>query len=73
MPIKGEDFVKLTDEEMEKLFSIPNQNCGICNKPIKHSENIQYIRDDRNPNEVQLTHEDCYFDKFYDESGSEFI
>lgn len=64
MAIKGEDFVKLTDEEMEALFSVPDPNCGICNKPIKPYEKIEYIRDSKNPNEMQLTHEDCYFSEF---------
>lgn len=65
MPIKGIDFVNTTKEEMEALFSVPDPNCGICNKPIKPYENIQYIIDSRNKR--QLAHEDCYYSEFSQE------
>ncbi|MDD5192168.1 MAG: hypothetical protein PHH54_06945 [Candidatus Nanoarchaeia archaeon] len=65
MPIKGVDFVRMTDEEREELFSVPDPNCDICNKPIKPYENIEYIRDSKD--KLQLAHEDCYFSDFSEE------
>ncbi|VVB77979.1 Uncharacterised protein [uncultured archaeon] len=59
MAMSGNELVKLTTEEIERLFS---PACGLCDQPINLS--------DPHPPEIYLgqeVHSDCYFEKLSNE------
>jgi hypothetical protein len=59
MAILGSELVRMTREEVERLFS---QVCGICNQPIDVN--------DPHPPEIykgEPAHSDCYFFKLSEE------
>ncbi len=57
MAISGEDLVKMTTEEIRRIFG--EDNCPRCNHPFDtHHDEIQYIS-----NGVPVC-SDCYFEEF---------